>query len=133
MDWFAVAESDGSYRSDIRERTFAFALRIVKMIRAIEKAERYRSDSSSTLRRQLLRSATSVGANLEEAKGAESQADFLHKLRVALKEARETHYWLRLLRAADFVEEKNTDDLLDESDQIIGILTSIIVNTQNRK
>jgi len=72
---------------------------------------------SRTLSNQLLRSGTSVGANLEEYKGGQSRADFLSKVSILLKEARETRYWLRLLIATDIIPEKQIAHLLDESNQ----------------
>jgi len=79
---------------------------------------------------QLLRSGTSIGANVEEGQAAQSRADFLSKLSIACKEARETHYWLRLLAAAEVVDEARLAELLDEADQIIAILTTITKNTK---
>ncbi len=74
---------------DIRERTFVFAVRSVKLVKQFP-----RTLDSTVIGRQFLRSATSVGANVEEAHGAESQRDFVHKMGIACKEARETSYWL---------------------------------------
>jgi four helix bundle protein len=78
------------------------------------------------LANQLLRSATSVGANLKESKGGQSRADYLSKVSITLKEARETRYWLRLLVATDIVLENQLAPLLDESNQIVAILTTIV-------
>jgi len=79
---------------DIRERTFAFALEIARLCQRLEK----QSGVHRTLGRQLLRSGTSIGANMEEAQAGQSRADFVSKCAIALKEARETTYWLRLIR-----------------------------------
>ncbi len=79
---------------------------------------------------QLLRSGTSVGANVEEGQAAQSRADFLNKLSIACKEARETHYWLRLLAATEIVGENRLNGLLDEANQITAILTAITKNTR---
>jgi four helix bundle protein len=87
---------------------------------------------SRTLANQLLRSGTSVGANLEESKGGQSRADFLSKVSISLKEARETHYWLRLLNAADILSERQLGPLLDEANQIVAILTTIVKNTKTQ-
>lgn len=73
---------------------------------------------------QLLRSATSIGANYEEAQAAESHADFVHKLQVALKEARETNYWLRLIEAARLLPAAKLAGILDESTQLKAILAT---------
>ena len=114
---------------DIAERAFHFAVRVVKLCRTMEKT----SGSSRTLANQLLRSATSVGANLEESKGGQSRADYLTKVSIALKEARETHYWLRLLVASEMVKESQLAELLDEADQITAILTTIVKKLKAKK
>jgi four helix bundle protein len=84
------------------------------------------------LANQLLRSGTSVGANLEESKGGQSRADFLSKVSISLKEARETHHWLRLLNAAAILSERQFAPLLDEANQIVAILTTIVKNTKTQ-
>lgn len=106
----------------IGERAFAFAVRVVKLCQTLEE----RSGVSRILSNQLLRSGTSIGANLEESKGGQSRADFLSKNSIALKEARETHYWLRLLIATRLIPEPQLTDLLDEARQITAILTTIV-------
>lgn len=107
---------------EIAERAFDFAVRIVKLCQTLDE----RPGVSRTLANQLLRSGTSVGANLEESKGGQSRPDFLSKVSIFLKEARETHYWLRLLIAADILPEKLLNPLLDEANQITAILTTIV-------
>jgi four helix bundle protein len=79
-----------------------------------------------------LRSGTSVGANVEEGQAGQSRADFVSKLSIACKEARETHYWLRLLSATKLVPESRLTGLLDEANQLIAILTAIIKNERVR-
>ena len=106
---------------EIAERVFAFAVRIVKLCQELDE----RPGVSRTLANQLLRSGTSVGANLEESKGGQSRADFLSKVSISLKEARETRYWLRLLVATDLIPESQLTPLLDES-KIVAILTTIV-------
>jgi four helix bundle protein len=78
--------------SIVQTKSYAFALLIIQVSRSLHEAHEY------VLSRQLLRAGTSVGANVEEANQAESRADFIHKISIALKEACETNYWLRLLR-----------------------------------
>ena len=107
---------------EIGERAFAFAVRVMKLCQTLDA----RPGPPRTLSNQLLRSATSVGANLQESKGAQSRADFLSKVSIALKEARETHYWLRLLIAADIVPVVQLSPLLDEANQLVAILTTIV-------
>ncbi|GAA5509145.1 four helix bundle protein [Novipirellula caenicola] len=108
-------------KSDLPDRTFAFAERIVKLCLALE------SDSSvaATLMRQLLRAGTSIGANVEEAQASESKRDFVHKYSIAVKEARETHYWLRLLAKTDIIPPSRLEPLTAEANELLAILTSI--------
>ena len=83
--------------------------------------------------RQVLRSGTPVGANTEEADAAESTDDFLHKLKVALKEAQETRFWLRNIRESELLVDKEVDSLLQEIIELIKILNTIITNTTRNK
>jgi four helix bundle protein len=105
---------------DIRERTFQFAVRVLKAIRKLP-------DDSATrvVAYQLAKSATSVGANVEEADGAESKRDFVHKMSIARKEARESRYWLRVVRAA-ILDTGEFSVLEQESDELVRILSAII-------
>ena len=107
---------------EIVERSFAFAVRVVRLCRELDGVP----GVSRTLANQLLRSGTSIGANFEESKGGQSRADFRTKVFIALKEARETHYWLRLLVAAEIIPEQRLAPLLDEANQLIAILTTIV-------
>jgi four helix bundle protein len=113
---------------DIRERTFDFALAIVRLCRAAET----RSVTAGVLSRQLLRSATSVGANVEEAQAGQSRADFVNKYAIALKEARETGYWLRLLAASDNTSDGKYGELVNEATEIAKIIGAIVVKTKSR-
>lgn len=113
---------------DIKQRTFEFALEVVHLCRKLEE----RRGVTKTLSKQLLRSGTSIGANVEEAHAGQSRADFINKYSIALKEARETVYWLRLLHEA---EERNDGRILkmqSEAEEIAKIIGSIIVNTKAR-
>jgi four helix bundle protein len=80
---------------------------------------------------QLLRSATAVGANYEEARGAESADDFIHKLQVALKELRESNYWLRLISKAGILPTKRLSEILDESTQLRAMLSKAVVTAKS--
>lgn len=111
---------------DIQGRTFAFACRIIRLYKTLVTEDR----SNEILCRQLVRSGTSVGANLEEAAGAQSRADFLSKCNIALKEARESYYWLRLLTETEIVAKQKINSLLNEANEIVCILTSIVKNTR---
>ena len=84
------------------------------------------------LSKQLVRSGTSIGANIQEAGAAQSRKDFISKMSIASKEARETNYWLRLLRDSKLCEDVNFDDILTKSEEIIRILTSIVKTSQKR-
>lgn len=107
---------------DIRVQTFEFAARVVRLCRSLEATP----GVSRTLANQLLRSGTSIGANVEEAQGSQSRPDFVAKMSIATKEARETHYWLRLLAATDVIPEARLTELTDESNQLVAILTTIV-------
>jgi four helix bundle protein len=98
---------------DIKERTFSFALEIVRLCQSLDS----RPGSFRTLIQQLLRSGTSVGANVEEAQAGQNQADFISKYNIALKEARETLYWLRLLDASGELSNGSCNLLLKEADE----------------
>lgn len=111
---------------DIRERTFEFALRIIKLCNELNRKPGVCRDIS----RQLLKAGTSVGANAEEAQAAQSKPDFISKNSIALKEARETHYWLRLLIAANVMPENRLNELRDEAEEIKRILGSIVVSAK---
>ena len=111
---------------DIVDRTFSFALRIVKLCRYIEQTP----GISRSLSLQLLRSGTSIGANVEEAQAGQSRADFVSKMAIALKEARETGYWLRLLRESAIADSGSLDLLIKEASELSNILGAIIAKTR---
>ena len=107
---------------DICERACRFSLRIVKMCQVLEK----RSGVGRMFSQQAFRSGTSIGANLEEAQAAQSRSDFISKVSIALKEARETHYWLRLITQSEILKSELLIDITNECNEIISILTSIV-------
>ena len=109
----------------IEEKSFDFAVRIVNL-----KDYLINERKEFDLSRQILRSGTSIGANVSEAQQAQSQADFLSKINIALKEAAETKYWLKLLRATDKLTEKETESILSECVEIEKILYSIVRTTK---
>jgi len=113
---------------DIRERTFEFAVRIVRLCQHLDKTP----GACRTLSGQLLRAGTSIGANVEEAQAGQSRADFVSKNSIALKEARECHYWLRILIATKIMPEKQIAELRDEAEEIKRVLGSIVVRTKRR-
>ena len=105
----------------IKDKTFSFALLIIDCYKFLN------SKNEHVLSKQLLRSGTSIGANVEEAQASQSRKDFLSKMSIASKEARETLYWLKLLKASNYLEEyPKTDKLLEEINSIINILTKIV-------
>lgn len=117
-----------SGKPDIRERTFSFALRIVRLVRALG------SDlASQGIARQVLRSGTSVGANVEEAQGSHSRADFARRMNIARAEARETLYWLRLITDSELLPRRRTADLIREADEIVRILVAIVKTARVRR
>jgi len=116
------AKLEGKKKRDLCERTFQFALRIVNLCQELSK----KPGAGQTLAKQLLRSGTSIGANVEEGQAGQSKADFVSKYSIACKEARETHYWLRLMAESGIVSYDQTKELLAECDELIAILTTII-------
>ena len=110
----------------IEEKSFHFAVRIVKLCEYLgEDRKEY------ILSKQLLRAETSIGANVVEAQQAQSRADFVSKLSIALKEASETNYWLRLLNATDYLSEAECSSILMDCRELEKILTSILKTTRN--
>jgi len=115
-------------KSDLPERTFEFAKRVVLLCRFLEK----KAGVSRTLANQLLRSGTSIGANVEEGQASQSEADFISKYSIACKEARETHYWLRLLAESELVPPERLVEMKKECDELIAILTSIVKKVRDK-
>ncbi|OCQ97369.1 four helix bundle protein [Nostoc sp. MBR 210] len=112
---------------DIRERTFNFAIQIVKVCQLLDE----RPGVGRTLSKQFLRSGTSIGANVEEAKAGQSKPDFISKNAIALQEARETHYWLRLLGATEVLPQARLSDIQLEAEELMRIIGAIIVSAKN--
>jgi len=98
-------------RRDLVERTFEFARRVVRLCKVLDETP----GINRALARQLLRSGTSIGANVEEGQASQSRPDFISKYAIACKEARETHYWLRLLAATEIFPEDRLADLTGEA------------------
>jgi four helix bundle protein len=116
----------------LREKSFAFALRVVKLAQHLHEERR-----EYALSKQLLRSGTAVGALVREAEQAESRADFIHKLAIALKEANESQYWLELLYKSDYIDETGYQSINQDCTELLKLLTAIIktskANTQKHK
>ena len=111
----------------VKDKSYAFAVRVVNACRhlANEKKE-------FVLSKQLLRSGTSIGANVEESIGGQSSKDFLSKLSIAYKEARETHYWIRLLTDTEYLTPSQSESLLQDCDELLKIIGSIIKTLKSR-
>lgn len=110
----------------IVDKSFDFAVRIVKLYQHLNSEKK-----EFVLSKQLLRSGTSIGANVSEAIRGQSQADFYAKLSIALKEANETDYWLRLLYKTDYLTEKEYNSVYNDINEIIAILVSITKTLKN--
>ena len=105
-------------------KSFDFALDVIKLYKKLQDQREF------VLSKQLLRAGTSIGANIEEAGAAQSRRDFVHKMTIASKEARETAYWLRLLEASDLVVDLDVQTELDEANELIRLLTAIVKTTK---
>ena len=105
-------------KSVLREKSYAFAIRIVHLSRFLKEEKK-----EAVLSKQVIRCGTSIGANIEEASGAQSNNDFIAKLHISLKESKETHYWLRLLRDTGYLTSEQAESMLADLDEIITLLT----------
>ena len=112
----------------ILDKSFAFALRILKLYLFLRKKK-----IDTGLCSQILDSGTAIGANVEEAIGGSSRKDFINKMQIAYKEARETKYWLRLLREGELIEKKLAESFLKDCEEILRILTSILNTSKTSK
>ena len=112
---------------EIAQRAFLFACRIVKLYERLMN----RGGAARALARQVLDSGTSIGANLEEAAAGQTKPDFIAKVCISRKEARETVYWLRLLVASDSISKTEVEWELSEAEQFVKILTTIVINARS--
>jgi len=108
----------------VNEKSYNFALKIIKYSRQLRDANEY------VLSNQILKSGTSIGANINESIYSQSKKDFVNKLSIALKEANETLYWLKLIKDSNLISDKYTLELLKDIDEIIRLLVSIIKTTK---
>ena len=112
--------------SILRDTSYSFAIRIVKLGKYLrEEKQEY------ILSKQIVKSGTSIGANIEEASGAQSYNDFIAKLHISLKEAKETRFWIRLLKDCDFIDSIQADSLLNDINHILVLLTKSIKTAKN--
>ena len=105
---------------NLQNKSFHFAIRVVKLVKLLNERKAF------VLSKQLLRAGTSIGANIAEAQHAQSRADFLSKMNIALKEASETEYWLRLLVATDYLTQAEFSSIYQDCDELIRILISSV-------
>jgi len=114
----------------VQEKSYAFALRMIKAYKYLAQEQR-----EFVLSKQALRSGTSIGALVKEAEHAQSLADFVNKMNIALKEANETEYWLMLLKDSEYIDEKTFTSIQHDCSELIKILASIVKTTKekNRK
>ena len=121
-------KTENGRRDILREKSFRFALRIIKLYKFLVAEKR-----ESVMSKQVLRSGTSIGANIVEASQAQSKADFIHKLSISLKEAFETQYWIELLREAEYLSSDQGHSLLQDCQELQKILTISIKTAKARK
>ena len=112
----------------VKDKSFAFALRIVKFAKFLESKKK-----EFVLSKQVLRSGTAIGALVREAEHAESKADFIHKLSIALKEANETLYWLELLHQGEFIDNQSFHSIAGDSEELIKLLIAIVKTSKVSK
>lgn len=109
----------------IKDKSYSFALKAVNIFKDLQQKKEF------ILSKQFLRSATSIGANIEEGIQAQSKKDFIHKLSISQKESFETHYWVRLLRGTHYLEEHVANELLKDCEEIQKIITAILKTAKN--
>ncbi|MBL7995779.1 four helix bundle protein [bacterium] len=112
----------------VKDKSFAFAVRIVNLYKFLKEDKK-----EYVLSKQILRSGTSIGANIEEADGGISKADFSNKISIAYKEAKETHYWLRLLHDTDYIDQTSFDSIMNDCNEICKLLFSILRTTRIKR
>ncbi len=110
----------------VQSKSYDFALKVIKVYKYLSQEKK-----EFVLSKQLLRSGTSIGANIEESIGGQSKADFFAKITIAYKETRESKYWIRLLRDSDYLSFEQSDDLLKDVEELLKILGSIQKSVRN--
>lgn len=113
---------------DLSDRLIDFSVRILRLTKSLEKTY-----ADQHISKQLIRSGTSIGANYEEARGAESEADFKHKLSISLKEIRETLYWMKIIRHLKLYKSEKIDPIIQEAEEICSILVSSIKTIKTKE
>lgn len=110
----------------IQTKTYTFAIQVVKIVQIIRERRK-----EFDITKQLLRSGTSIGANVEEAIGGFSKKDFVYKLQISLKEARESNYWIRILKDTNYITDDEFEGLNSSNTEILKILTAILNTSKN--
>ena len=123
-----VSKKEVKYSNPVLEKSFEFGVRIVRFYLYLGK----KNKNIQSLLKQILRSGTSIGANITEAQSAVTKKDFINKLGIALKESKETDYWLRLLKKSEIIEEKEFNSINQDCLEIIKLLTSIIKSSKTK-
>ena len=122
-----VFEKEVKYGNAVLEKSFKFSIRIVKLYEYLISKNR----NVEPLLKQLLRSGTSIGANITEAQSAYTKKDFINKLGISLKEARESEYWIKLLTATKHLDIKESESIQNDCEELIKLLTTIIKSSKN--
>ena len=112
----------------IKDKSFAFALRIIKMYRFL-----CENKKEFVLSKQLLRCGTAIGALIKEAEHAESKADFIHKIAIAQKEANEAGYWIELLFRSEYIDENVYQSVISDAQEIHKIISSILISSKRNR
>jgi four helix bundle protein len=123
-----VSEKEVKYSNPVLDKSFEFGERIIKFYLYMGK----KNKNVQSLLRQILRSRTSIGANITEAQSAVTKKDFINKLGIALKESKETDYWLKLLKKSEIIGEKEFNSINNDCIEIIRLLTSIIKSSKSK-
>jgi len=121
-----IKETTAKYYNPILEKSFQFSVRIVRFYK-VKSQNNYNLNS---LFKQLLRSGTSIGANVSEAQSAFTKKDFINKLGISLKESRETEFWLNLLKESEIISEKEFKSLFSDCEELSKLLTAIIKSSK---
>jgi four helix bundle protein len=109
----------------VKDKSYAFALRMIKLYKFLSEEKR-----EFVLSKQVLRSGTSIGALVREAEHAQSKADFINKMNIALKEANETEYWLMLLKDSDYIDKQSFESIHKDCAEVVKLLISIVKTTK---
>lgn len=113
---------------DIDKRTLEFAVRIIELVNSLP-----RTTAGFAIGNQIIRSGTSIGANIEEAFGGHTRKEFIHCLNIAKKEAMETRYWLKLIIKSELLPKDKVEPILQECEELVAILTVIVKNSKTTK